>query len=549
LHSGREGIMDYGKPGGLRTEAGAMRAELRDALEFLYADSEVSKRPRRRAGLDVARGAVASVHVLVTGLEPGGRLRLEVRRGRSVAAEARWSRLRHVPVERNTGPVGFVEKKGERNRHVIRRAPFRVYDAVEPVGRTVRAGGSTEALRLEIPVPRDARPLARDYTITVSSGREQTELRLAVRVRKPVVPAVGRASLPYTNWFSLGLMASRHGLKPWSDEHWKMIRRYANLMVRGRQNTFWVPLRDVFSRGRRAPVLERERLRRIVRLFTSAGMHWIEGGHVASRTDGVWTATTFDLHLANVRATSIKGNAALAGIARQLVDEIDRNGWRDRWLQHVADEPSDTNADDYRILAGMVRRHMPGLPILDATMNPALAGSVDIWCPQAQRYQQRRRMFEAQKAAGDSVWFYTCCFPGGKWLNRLLDMELLRPALLGWGAALYGLEGFLHWGLNHYRPEQDPLEQSVVDHGNNNFLPAGDTHIVYPGDGRPWSSLRLEAQREGLEDFELLRMLRARRPKAAERVIQMAIRGFDRYTKDVGKFRAARRALLGALER
>jgi hypothetical protein len=172
---------------------------------------------------------------------------------------------------------------------------------------------------------------------------------------------------------------------------------------------------------------------------------------------------------------------------------------------------------------------------------------VDIWCPQAQRYQKQREHFEAQRAQGDRVWFYTCCAPGGPWLNRLMDMELLRPALLGWGAALFRLDGFLHWGLNHYRPAQDPFRQSVVSHGGGNFLPAGDTHIVYPGTGRPWSSLRLEAQREGLEDYELLRELWNRDERLAGRIIRRAIRGFDRYTKDVKAFRSARKALLEAL--
>ena len=126
-------------------------------------------------------------------------------------------------------------------------------------------------------------------------------------------------------------------------------------------------------------------------------------------------------------------------------------------------------------------------------------------------------------------------------------MELLRPALLGWGAALFGLEGFLHWGLNHYRPNQDPFEQSVVDHGGSNCLPAGDTHIVYPGSGRPWSSLRLEAQREGCEDYELIRQLQQRSPKGAAAAIRMALQRFDRYTRKTEAFRAARRAVLEGL--
>ncbi len=524
-----------------------MRAELRDGLEFLYADSQVGKKPCRAMTLDVARGGTASVHLLLNDVKEGARLRVGVNQGGRAVKDARWFRLIDVPVERNTGPVGFIEKEGERNRFVARRAPFRVYDAMEPVGSSVKVSSPTMALRLHLPLPRNARSGTREYKVRLSAGQEEHALALSVNVHKPVILPVGRDSFPYTNWFSLGLMAERHGLKPWSQGHWRMIRRYAELMAHGRQNTFWVPLGVIFDRKANTLILNRSRLRRIVRTFTDAGMYFIEGGHFAGRTGGQWEATTLDVALTGARAISSEGHEAVARVGRQLMEEIERNGWHEQWIQHVADEPTETIAGEYRMLVGMVRKYMPGVPILDATMEQSIVGAVDVWCPQAQEYQKHRRWFERQQAAGDHVWFYTCCFPGGPWLNRLLDMELLRPALFGWGAALYGLEGFLHWALNHYGAGHDPFNQSVIKHGASNFLPAGDTHIVYPGSGRPWSSLRLEAQREGLEDYELLRKLRRGDGQSADRIIRKAIRGFNTYTKDVKVFRSARKAMLEAL--
>ncbi|MEW6754611.1 MAG: DUF4091 domain-containing protein [Candidatus Latescibacterota bacterium] len=523
-----------------------MRAELRDSLEFLYTDSQVGRRPRHEMSLDVPRGGIPAVHVLLDGLAEGAAIRAAAHGNGRPLRGARWFRLVDVPVEKNTGPVGFVEKDGEENPHVARRAPFRVFDAMEPVDATVRASAGTVALRLHL--PRATRAGSQQYRVAVESGGDRQELALRVTVHGAGLPAVGAASFPYTNWFSLEQMASRHGLEPWSPGHWRMIRRYAELMVHGRQNTFWVPLHCIFTTPDGRPVLDPARLRRLVDLFTAAGMHYIEGGHVAHRTGGEWQATTFDVAFGkDVRATSAEGNALLASIGQQLRAQIDRQGWHDRWIQHVTDEPASTNATDYRILCGMVRRHLPGLPLLDATEDPGMAGSVDYWCPQAQEYQRHREAFEAARQAGDRVWFYTCCFPGGPWLNRLLDEELLRPCLFGWGAALFGLDGFLHWGLNHYKSFQDPFQQSVVDHGGHNELPAGDTHIVYPGRGGPWSSLRLEAQREGIEDYELLKELKLRDPRRAGQILRRVIRGFDDYTRSAAVVRQARRALLEAL--
>ncbi len=526
-----------------------MRAHLMDSLVWTYPDSVIGLKPVRRLALDVARGGTGAAVILLNGLVPDAPVRLTARQS-GPGRPARFFRLLDVPVEANTGPVGFAERGQDKNPFVTRRAPFRVYDAMQPVaGDAFRPAAPTQAVRVHIPVPEDARPGRISCRLTVRQGRESLDLDLGLQVFRARIPPVGRDSWPYTNWFSLENMAKRHRLAPWSAAHWAMIARYARLMARNRQNTFLLPFKDIFSAGPAGLALDRGRLRRLVGLFTRAGLYYIEGGHFGRRSTAAWTCPTFNVSLTGVAATSEEGNRVIAGAARQLMEEIDARGWRGRYLQHVADEPIKDNAQDYRIFAGIVRKYMPGIPLVDALMDPTLSGSVDIWCPQAQHYQKERARFDALRAQGDRLWFYTCCYPGGPWLNRLLDMELLRPVLLGWGAARFGLDGFLHWGLNQYRSDQDPFAMSVVPNwgGGPAALPPGDTHVVYPGADGPWSSVRFEAQREGLEDLELLRQLRRRQPRRAAALLKPVIRGFDDYTQEVPVLRRARRALLCSL--
>ena len=129
-----------------------------------------------------------------------------------------------------------------------------------------------------------------------------------------------------------------------------------------------------------------------------------------------------------------------------------------------------------------------------------------------------------------------------------MDGELLRPALLGWGCANYRVDGFLHWGFNYYAAGQDPFKESCPAHGNGgNHLPPGDTHIVYPGQDGPWPSVRLEAQRMGLEDLELLRVLQKKDSAAADKIIKTMFRKFDDYTTDTGVYRTCRKKILEEL--
>ena len=525
-----------------------MRCSLHDSLTWLYPDSKVTPARGLPAALDVARGGTAAFTILVNDAAPDVPLRLELS-----PPPREWEafRLIDVPVEHNTGLGAFCERDGQVNPHVTRRAPFRVFDAMQPVEKSeCKPNAATLALRIHVPISRTAKPGIREIECALIQGDERAVLKLRIAVHAVRLPPVGVDSFPYTNWYSVDNMASQHGLRPWSEAHWRMIRRYADLMAQGRQNTFLIPLKHIFNRTDQGRLeLDRQRLRRWVRTFTGAGMHYIEGGHFGGRTGRVWESPTFSIGLTESLATSPAGNADIAAIACQLMEEIDRNGWRNRWIQHVADEPIAVNAADYRIFVGMVRKYMPGIPILDATMKETLVGSVDMWCPQVRSFQQHRERFGQMQELGDAVWSYTCCAPGGPWLNRLLDMELLRPALVGWGSALFNLDGFLHWGLNQYQKDQNPFEKSCIPNwgGGSNSLPPGDTHIIYPGQSRPWSSCRFEAHREGFEDLELLRLLKERKPDRAHAIIHPVIRGFDDYTKDAAVLRAARRALLRVL--
>ena len=114
--------------------------------------------------------------------------------------------------------------------------------------------------------------------------------------------------------------------------------------------------------------------------------------------------------------------------------------------------------------------------------------------------------------------------------------------------ARYGATGYLHWGYNW-------AESPVPEIDTTWFVPAqgptqsGDVCVVYPGPHGPRDSIRWEMQREGLQDYELLRLLAARDPAAAESLAGRLVRGFDDYDTATASFRAARRDLLLRLSR
>ncbi len=279
-----------------------MRCSLIDSLTWVYPDSEIGSKPCLSQNIDVARGGTLAVTVLVKEARPGSAIRLGIHP--KPGSRIEFFRLIDVPVEGNTGPVGFVERAEARNEFVARRAPFRVYDAMQPIGSAFMAKSATEVVRVHLLIDADCRRGQKEFVLSVRQGQETQALKVAVAIHGAVIPPVGRDSWPYTNWFSFANMATRHRLKPWSEGHWAMIRRYAQLMARNRQNMFWFKFEDVFAVGHGGLVLDRERLRRIVSTFTKAGLYYIEGGHFGRRSTSEWTCPTFSVSLTKRLATS-----------------------------------------------------------------------------------------------------------------------------------------------------------------------------------------------------------------------------------------------------
>ena len=172
-----------------------MQVELRDSLANLFPDSVPGKRPAMVRRVAVGRGGIAAVHVLATELTPGAAIRLELRGQGLPLRTAQWFRLVDVPVEENTGMEGFTENtrwddgtSGGANPYVIRKAPFRVYDAMAPVSSRLKAKAATMAFRLHLPIPRGARPGLYALRVVVSASVETIERAWKVEVFKAIIP-------------------------------------------------------------------------------------------------------------------------------------------------------------------------------------------------------------------------------------------------------------------------------------------------------------------------------------------------------------------------
>jgi len=526
-------------------EAQTLQYHVVTANEWLYPDTEIPAVPTKAIDLHAARGGRAGFQVLLRGLKTGSPMSYRFEGGPAPQV----FQLIDVNVPENSGPpCSAIPPDQPTPDYVIRKAPYRVYEALKPFKNGDTARSETDALYVSFMVPAKTKPGLQKGKLTVQTGSGPAVVEVTLMVYPALVPADGH--LRVTNWFSVTRMARLHGVEPWSEPHWAMLRSYAKMMRHGRQTDFIPVGPEVTKLGEGNWKFDFTRSERMIRMFLEEGFTHIELPHIASHDRRKEAVAPF---VVNVDGTPTAGTSheAYVYLAQSLTgwaQMLKKNGWYGMATQHVVDEPSPKDFDAYRIMAGTVRKFLPGIPLIDALGEPELDGAVDIWVPLSKSYEDAREAFEAHRRRGDTIWFYTCCGPSGFYLNRFIDTELLRTRLLHWANWRYRLDGYLHWGLNQIIEEQDPFENTCPPHGpyKDFHLPPGDSHIVYPGKDGPWSSVRFEAMGSGIEDYELLRLVAAKDEKLADEICAQLVRTFTDYSAKVDAFNAAQIRLLKA---
>ena len=416
--------------------------------------------------------------------------------------------------------------------------------------------GKAQAVWVSVPVPTNAPPGIYHGTLTLSGTVGGKPVRARQRLTVKVYPAVvGPSRLWVTDWFAMHWPHLQISPAPESDEYYGLLRRYARNLAEHRHNVALIsPLRlarySVGPDGRLA--IDFSRFDRWVQIFKDEGVIGrIEGGHIGGRKGG-WESEFIvtvkqvkdgKVMSSNADPASPEADAFFAQFFPALVAHLQEKGWRECYLQHLADEPIATNIASYRAMAALARKYAPQLRIIEACHTKDLVGAIDVWVPQLNFLHQDFAHYQQRQHAGDKVWFYTCVFPQGEYANRFIEQPLIKTRLLHWINFRYGVTGYLHWGYNHWTQES-PFTHTTRAHGGPSYLPAGDPWIVYPGRDGPLDSIRFEAMRDGIADYELLCLLAEKNPDAARRLAERHVLDFDRYEIDVGHFRATRRELL-----
>ena len=459
-----------------------------------------------------------------------------------------------VPVEQNTGLDSRTERfRGNINPFVIRRAPFRIYEIIKPLSNNeITTISNFSLINVKIPINKNLKSDKYQINFTIEINDMKFNLKLKLNVHDVNIPDLDQSNFFYTNWFNLSKMEEYHQLERWTEEWYSMLDNYAKLMAYGRQNCVKIPGELIYIENDEI-FLNEKRMMSFINVFLKYGFKYFESPHLLGRgKNDDWGSPELITNLRNVGYYSDEGKKEIDEVTKKIKDFTVKYNLTDKWLQHISDEPTSVNAQCYKDVANQIKDIHPKIQIMEATnARESLGNSIDIWCPIINDFQENEDFFRSREKLGEKILVYTCLVPGGKWLNRTLDMEKIRQVYFGWGASKYNTMGYLHWGLNQYKA--NPFEQSVVKHpspaaGPNNFLPAGDTHVIYPAEEGPLSSLRFESHRIGCEDYEILEALKKIKPNKHKVLIKKIFQNYTSYTLNIKKYDKIKRRILKNLK-
>lgn len=489
-----------------------------------------------------SRQGLSGIHAETTALEYGGT---------KLQTQVRW--VDYVPV--GSSPPGTPYDE------LVRPAPGLFPDPLREDFPFELKPSRTQSVWITVYAPPDAKPGDYSGRAVFFSGNDRLATEsFRVRVTEAVVPL--EQSLRVTNWFNLDaghLRRHYRDLQEDSPAYWELLGNIGRVMAAHKQNVIITPVMSLAQPSIAGGTIQYDfsRLDKWVETFLNAGLlGTIEGAHLLGRRSGYQTPMVVPAYVVeggkvvrrDLDADDPRAEQYLNSFLPALYEHLQERGWTGRYIQHIHDEPHDNEAPIYNHFARIIRRSLPGIPTIDAVGLDQdisfFADVCDIWVPVLGSFDHQLDKIRAHVEKGGTAWFYTCIFPQGRYLNRFVDLSLVKVRLLHWFNFRYDFTGFLHWGGNYWGPQPFQNVQTVIN-DNQTLLPAGDNALVYPDPKKRsvLSSIRLEAMREGIEDYELLSALAKRDPDRAKRLAAAAIPNINDYTREPARFRALEKQL------
>ncbi|NOK31901.1 DUF4091 domain-containing protein [Corallococcus exercitus] len=395
-------------------------------------------------------------------------------------------------------------------------------DALVPLSAPANPKHPT-VVYVEVCVP--AKQAPGTYTGSLSAavdGKDLPAVPFTVEVQPFDLPAT--SSLPNSFGISLYSIAKAHGLQADSPEAKALLREYGKALLEHRVSAHGMgmdPPPVKFQDGR-------------------AVLDWTAyDAEMGPFLDGTVLPSGARFTTADVRDNrKASTDAEKTAYYRAFQKHFEDKGWKAQLFFYAKDEPKAEDVPLVKAQAKRVRDAGGTIPVLVTTaLDPAFNGSVDILTPIINCFYPREGPQTCRNVANAAtartrlpprakVWWYQSCMAHGctggpppdkaldkafsDWASYMVDHPAPLNRAMGPLAFESGVDGELYFDTVFAYNTKKDVWTDLFEFGGN-----GDGTLFYPGtpaklggtEHQPVVSLRLKHIRDGLEDYEYLRLL------------------------------------------
>jgi hypothetical protein len=356
----------------------------------------------------------------------------------------------------------------------------------------------------------------RGVLTAIAAGGQSVRFDLELEVMRPVLPPPPEWAFHLDLWQHPWAVARYHRVEPWSPEHYALLRPILALLAQAGQKILTTTITHKPWNQQTFDAYESmvKRVKHPDGAWTydySLFDEYVEFGRSCGITGQINCYTlipwgdTFYYHEGEtgdfVSFTAAPGTDAYrdywAHFLRDFQSHLEEKGWLDKTMIAMDERP----AGPMRHAIELVKKNAPKIPV-------SLAGNhapdhytglelEEFSIILSRTNEALYRQIPDRTREGKITTFYVCTGP--KRPNTFTFSPPAEAVWLGYYAAAKRFSGLLRWAADHW--PLDPLFDTSFGR-----WPAGDTFLVYPG---PRSSIRFERLREGIQEYEKIRLLRA----------------------------------------
>lgn len=452
------------------------------------------------------------------------------------------------------------------------------------------AADTTQPFWLRVYIPKAQQPGIYSGKVTVTAAGEAEEIPVSVRVYDVTLPDTDNQHFKMNNWFASvesdfgwlqNSVLSQYNVELYDENWWKVMSSFAKDLSIHRNNVIYLDVCALLMQNSRT-LTDEEKLQRqefvtddadrmaagqylfdwnnfdrMINLFIDAGaMQYLYlTGNALKESGGSINLMVLEEQngMMGRKAVSVFTDAQMESVNPEAQEWIQvffralRSHISEKYPQFLdkvyvsaLDEPKteiQNKGSDWYYSA--VRQVYPETKSIEAhsRFTTGMTQSTAL-CPVLDVYDNYQSYYQEQLNSGKELWCYTCIVPKREYLNRFIPFHLIKTRWLPWYMYKIGATGYLHWGYSYWGK-------------NDTFssLQSGDEWLVRPDADKfdVFTSVRNEAQLDGIEDYELLTLLSQKNTEAARRIVNTVIQSATKYTKDGTAAMQAHKAVLDLL--